>query len=194
MKMMKGLTFLVLLIPLMGMNTLAQNSEVQKLMDNKETREEIYKSIMNDHTLMMEFLGNVQGNDHAKAMLQRHHAMYEAGEGENEETSVGSGQHMMGMQEGDSEMIHHETSETMHHETSETMHQGNKDMMHQMMGYLQENPEMMPAVMGNMLDMCENDSTMCNPMAEVLGEHPHMMKMCFQKLSENERMEITSEK
>ena len=43
---------------------------------------------------------------------------------------------------------------------------------------------MMSHMMGNMMDMCEKDSTQCERMAKVMSEHPHMMMMGMQKMKE----------
>jgi hypothetical protein len=47
---------------------------------------------------------------------------------------------------------------------------------HQMMGMMKENPEMMQKMMGNMMDMCVQDSAMRSNMADMMAEHPKMMK------------------
>jgi hypothetical protein len=61
-------------------------------------------------------------------------------------------------------------------------------MMHQMMSMMKQNPDLMQKMMGNMMDMCEKDSTQCKHMAEVMSEHPQMMQMCMQKMKEKGMM------
>nr|NQU90284.1 hypothetical protein [Bacteroidota bacterium] len=59
---------------------------------------------------------------------------------------------------------------------------------HQMMGMMKDNPEMMQKMMGNMMDMSEQDSTMRNKMADMMTEHPRMMQMCMQKMKDKGMM------
>jgi DNA-binding transcriptional regulator YhcF (GntR family) len=39
------------------------------------------------------------------------------------------------------------------------------------------------------MEMCEQDSTMCNDMANMMSVHPHMMQMCVQRMKENGMMD-----
>lgn len=187
MKIMKTLVIVIAMIPLMGMSALAQNPDVQKLMDNKEAREEIYNTIMNDHNLMMEFLGDVQDNDHAKAMIQQHHAMYDSDSGNSQGNMKGNNQQMMGNNRqhmmGNNQQ--HMMGNNRNNQNMMGMSQENIQRMNQMMGYFNDNPELVPRMMGNMMDMCVNDSTLCEPMAEVMSQHPHMLKLGEQKMQEN---------
>jgi len=57
-----------------------------------------------------------------------------------------------------------------------------------MMGMMKDNPEMMQKMKGNMMDMCERDSTMRMNMADMMIEHPKMMQMCMQKMKEKGMM------
>lgn len=59
---------------------------------------------------------------------------------------------------------------------------------HQMMGMMKDNPEMMQKMMGNMMDMSEQDSTIRQKMADMMTEHPQMMQMCMQKMKEKGMM------
>ena len=47
-------------------------------------------------------------------------------------------------------------------------------------------------MMGNMMDMCDKDSTRCEHMAEVMSEHTHMM-MDMQKTKEKESGNLNSD-
>lgn len=59
---------------------------------------------------------------------------------------------------------------------------------HQMTDMMKDNPEMMQKMMGNMMDMCKNDSTMRSKMADMMTEHSEMMQMCMQKMKEKGMM------
>jgi len=150
---MKTIAIILFLAPFWATIGLAQEKNIAELLSNSETRSEIFNSILNDHQLMMDFMAAVKDNDHAMMMMQ-------ADSAKMGNSSMGgmnkSGEHqMMGMKSDNSEM------------------------MQQMM---KENPEMMQKMMGNMMDMCEQDSTMCNNMANMMSEHPHMMQMSMQKM------------
>jgi hypothetical protein len=97
-------------------------------------------------------------------------------QGEEGSMQMGEENHMMGMNNENSKMSQ---SMGMNNENSEINH---------MMEMMRENPELMPNMMGNMMEMCKNDSTMCNQMAEVMSGHPHMMQMSIQKMKENGMM------
>jgi len=44
-------------------------------------------------------------------------------------------------------------------------------------------------IMKNMMEMCEKDSAMRSHMANMMTEHPEMMKMCMQKMKEKGMMD-----
>jgi len=171
---MKTLTLIFLLMPFWALNSLGQNADVAGLLNKPETRTEIFNTIMNDHQLMMEFMNAMQDNDHALMMMKQNHSMMN--QAEEGSMQMGEGNHMMGMNNENSKMSQ---SMGMNNENSEINH---------MMEMMRENPELMPNMMGNMLEMCKNDSTMCNQMAEVMSSHPHMMQMSIQKMNENRMM------
>lgn len=66
--------------------------------------------------------------------------------------------------------------------TNHKMHGG------EMPGMTKDNPEGMMKMMGNMMDMCENDSAMCSKMANMMTDHPEMMQMCMKKMNEKGMM------
>jgi hypothetical protein len=73
----------------------------------------------------------------------------------------------------------------MNNEQGKMMMSGNKEMMSMMMGNQQmmqdmvkENPGIMQNMMQNMMQMCQNDSSQCNQMAEMMsGNHAMMQSM-----------------
>jgi hypothetical protein len=86
---------------------------------------------------------------------------------------------MMMMQNSDSQMKGMKENGSMESSsTNHKMHQG------EMMGMMKDNPEMMMNMMGNMMDMCEQDSTMSTKMANMMTDHPEMMEMCMKKMNE----------
>jgi hypothetical protein len=55
-----------------------------------------------------------------------------------------------------------------------------------MLTMMKENPELLDQMMGNMMDLCEKDSTQCGNLAEVMSEHPHLMMMGMQKVKDGQ--------
>ena len=51
-------------------SSIAQSENIKKIMDNLETRLEIYNNIMNDHERMVEFMEIANGNEHTTMMMQ----------------------------------------------------------------------------------------------------------------------------
>lgn len=84
---------------------------------------------------------------------------------------------MMMMQSSDSQMKGMKENGSM--EISSANHKMHQDKM---MGMLKDNPEMMMNMMGSMMDMCEQDSTMSKKMANMMTDHPEMMEMCMKKM------------
>jgi hypothetical protein len=71
----------------------------------------------------------------------------------------------------------------MNNEQGKMMMSGNKDMMGMLMGNQQmmqdmvkENPDIMQNMMQNMMQMCQNDSSQCNQIAEMMSGNPAMMQ------------------
>lgn len=71
----------------------------------------------------------------------------------------------------------------MNNEQGKMMISGKKEMMGMMMGNQQmmqdmvkDNPEVMEKMMQNMMQMCQEDSSKCNQMAEMMSGNHEMMK------------------
>jgi hypothetical protein len=56
-----------------------------------------------------------------------------------------------------------------------------------MIGIMKENPQMMPQIMGRMMDISESDSTLYKNMVEVMREHQHVRNMGMQKMMNHDR-------
>jgi len=129
---MKTITMIFLLMSFWALNSFSQNEDVTGLLGKPETRTEIYRAILNDHQLMMEFMNEMKSSDHAMMMMKEN----------------ASGKEPAGNTEmGDSAQM-----------------------------------------MGNSMGICKMDSTMCQGMANMTGEHPNMMQMCMQSMKENDKM------
>jgi hypothetical protein len=154
---MKTLAIILFITPFWIMNGLAQEKKVEDLLNDEETRSEIFKTILNNHQLMVDFMEAMRDNDHAMMMMQRNPGMM--------------GNSSMGGMKMNNE-----------HQMMQ-MKNENSEAMNQMMGIMKENPQIIPEIMGRMMDISENDSTLSKHMIEVMSEHPHMMRMGIQNTS-----------
>ena len=151
MKMYLLTTLMVLILSTAGF---AQNKAVDNVLENQENKTELFNAIQNDHQLMMEFMQNMHGNQHAMMMWKNNQMMGQQGEEMNQQHQMMGQGHMMGT-DGDYPMM----------DKSSMM-----DMMH-------NNPEMMQMMMNNMVDVCATDSVMSRNMINQMSQHPHMMQM-----------------
>jgi len=163
---MKTLSLFISLMTFWTLNSYGQSEDVNKLLENQKTRTEVFNSILNSHEMMTEFIHAMNNNSHAMMMMQQNSTMM--GNQTGTAGQMGSSSHM-GM-----------------------MGENHQEMMNQMMGYLNENPELIPQMMGNMMTLCEQDSTQCNQIAEVMSEHPQMMRMGLQQMNGKQSGELNT--
>ncbi len=135
---MKAITLIIAMITVLVFNTNAQNTDVKELLDNKETRTELFNAIAGDHQMMMDFIKVAKENEHGAMMMR---------DAENPEMKT-----MGSMQDANKKQ-----------KKMESMKGGNEQQ--KMMGMMKNNPEMMQKMMGNMMEMCKKDSAMRNKMA-----------------------------
>ncbi len=112
---------------------------------------------------MMEFMNEMKNNDHAMLMMKQNHSMMN--QKEEGSSAMGVGHHMMELN-NENQLMDHGA----------------------MMGMMKDNPEMMQKMMGNMMDMSEQDSTMRSKMSDMMIQHPQMMQVCMQKMKEQGMM------
>ncbi|MCA1756392.1 MAG: hypothetical protein LC649_02910 [Bacteroidales bacterium] len=148
---MKAITTLILMLTVLVFNVNGQGTDIKGLLDNHETRTDIFNAIASDNQLMMDFMKVARENEHGAMMLRSN---------ENRQ-----------MEKMDSKEV------AM---TGMDKEQQMKEMM--------KNPEMREKMMGDMMEMCEKDSVMRKKMANMITEHPEMMKMCMQTLKEKGEM------
>jgi hypothetical protein len=180
---MKTLTLFISLMAFWTINIFGQSDDVDQLLENQKTRSEIFNSILNNHELMTEFIRAMNNNDHAMMMMREDSYMMN-----NQTGSVNqreNGYNMPGMMGGNQQGM-------MGGNHQEMMGGNQQGMMQQMMGYLHENPEMIPQMMGNMLALCEKDTTQCTQIAKVMSEYPHMMMKGLQQMNRNESGELNT--
>ncbi|MFY9152716.1 MAG: hypothetical protein WAO52_11910 [Prolixibacteraceae bacterium] len=143
---MKTIILVISVITVLSFNGYSQTTKVSELLKNKETRNETFNAILNNHELMMDFMAAMKGNEHAMMMMK-----------------------------GNNQMMNDNGKSDMHQEYQNMNHD-------QMMSNMNENPEMMQKMMGNMMEMCEKDSAMRCKMADMMTQHPKMMNTMMQKM------------
>ena len=163
---MKTLALIISMMTLLTFNSMGQSKKINKLLDKPETRNEIFKTILNNQELTADFMKAMKGNKKAMMAMKKNHQM-------------------MG-QNGKMEMKN--THQMMDHGKMMGMMRANPEMMQKMMSMMKANPEMMQKMMSMMMKMSKNDSTMHGKMATMMTKNPQMMQMCKQKMKEKGMM------
>ena len=182
---MKTIATIFIAVLLFTVNGFSQSSNVKALLDNQETKTEVFNAILNDHQLMSEFMTAMKGNKHATMMMQNSksemHGMQEKS-GMKASSSGHKMEHgdMMG---NNPEMMKNNKSEMHEMHGMKASSSGHKMEHGDMMGMMKNNPEMMK----NMMEMCMKDSAMRCTMVEMMTEQPEMMKSIKMKMVETEK-------
>lgn len=72
---MKTLILIFSIIGLVTLNSCNQNFDSKAVLDNPETRNELFKTIYDNHEYMTAFMDNMSTSDHAMQMMQGNTAM-----------------------------------------------------------------------------------------------------------------------
>ena len=67
---MKTTTIILLAISLISLSSCEQKTDTNIMLENSETRTELFDAIASNHNYMTEFMDNMQGNDHAMQMMK----------------------------------------------------------------------------------------------------------------------------
>jgi hypothetical protein len=67
---MKTVTLFFLTIGLLTLNSCNQKTDTNTMLENSETKTEIFNAIANNHALMTEFMENMQSSEHGMQMMQ----------------------------------------------------------------------------------------------------------------------------
>lgn len=67
---MKTLLIIFSIVGLITFSSCNQKTDVNALLQNTETKNEIFSAVIKDHNMMMSFMENMQGNEHAMQMMQ----------------------------------------------------------------------------------------------------------------------------
>jgi transcription initiation factor TFIID subunit TAF12 len=133
---MKNLSLLFLSLGSIILGGCNQKTDVNAMLQNPETKTELFNAISSSHDNMMAFMASIQNNEHAMQMMQ------------NDQQMMGNMMHGGGMQ-----MIMQDSD--MKQKMMEQM-MGDKDMMNTMMANMSKNG----AMMGNMMQMMTENGLM----------------------------------
>lgn len=67
---MKTLAITLFALAIFGLTACNQQPAVHEVLDDQESREDVYKTIVNDEDMMVEFMNVMQDNQHAMMMMQ----------------------------------------------------------------------------------------------------------------------------
>ena len=67
---MKTTTIILMVIGLVSLSSCEQKTDTNVMLENSETRTELFDAIASNHNYMTEFMGNMQGNDHTMQMMK----------------------------------------------------------------------------------------------------------------------------
>ena len=67
---MKTLVIIISIVGFMTFSSCNQNAEASAMLENSETKNEIFDAIAGNHDMMTSFMESMQNNDHAMQMMQ----------------------------------------------------------------------------------------------------------------------------
>ena len=143
---MKTITIFITMLTVLVFNVNGQNADVKSLLDNQETRTEIFNAIAEDHQLMMDFMQVAKENEHG-AMMMRNTENHQMKKIESKESGMmhkNDEHQMMEMMKDNPEMMQKMMGNMMEMCKKDTV------MRNQMINMMTEHPEMMKMCMQKM--------------------------------------------
>ena len=67
---MRTTMIILMAVGLISLSSCEQKTDTKVVLENSETRTKLFDAIASNHDYMTEFMGNMQGNDHAMQMMQ----------------------------------------------------------------------------------------------------------------------------
>ncbi|MEX2427538.1 MAG: hypothetical protein WD577_04750 [Bacteroidales bacterium] len=143
---MKAITIFISMLTVLVFNVNGQNTDVKGLLDNQETRTEIFNAISGDHQLMMDFMKVAKENEHGAMMMRNaeNHQMKKMGSKKGGMIGMNDEHQMMGMMKDNPEMMQKMMGNMME------MCEKDSAMCSQMANMMTEHPKMMKMCMQKM--------------------------------------------
>ena len=148
---MKTITILISMLTVLVFNVNGQNKDVKGLLDNQETRTEIFNAIAGDHELMMDFMQVAKENEHGAMMMRNaeNHQMKKMESKEGGMMGMNDEHQMMGMMKENPEMMQKMMGNMM------AMCKQDSAIYTKMADMMTDSPEMMEMCMKMMSDKKE---------------------------------------
>ena len=70
---MKTVTMIISVLVLVILSSCGQKTDPNAILENSETRMELFEAIASNHGYLTEFMDNMQDNDHAMQMMKGNH-------------------------------------------------------------------------------------------------------------------------
>ena len=168
---MKALTLIITMVAFITLSSYKQDDNVDQILQNQNTRKEVFNKILNNRELMIDFMNAMHGNQQAMMMWNQDgsHMQNNGTDTNNRSSMMGGyyGNHMMGSANN-----------------NENSTVGYGPMMNQMMN----NPQMMRGFMNNMMNTYGQDSTFVNNMAKIMAGNPQLMNRAMHDYNQNGTM------
>ena len=181
MKALKALTVLITMIAFITLSSYKADNKVDQLLQNKNSRKEVFNKIMNNRELMIDFMNAMHGNQQAMMMWNQNYRHMQSN-GTNADNNYPMMNHnsMMGGYYGNQMMGSAGTSDN----NNNNSYMGYGQMMNQMMN----NPNLMRGFMTNMMNTYGQDSTFVNNMAKIMAGNPQLMNRAMHDYNQNGTM------
>lgn len=73
--MMRTITIILLAMGLISLSSCEQKTDPNAMLENSQTRTELFDAIASNHSYMTQFMDNMQTNDHVMQMMQGNQKM-----------------------------------------------------------------------------------------------------------------------
>jgi len=174
---MKALTLIITMVAFITLSSYKQDDKVDQLLQNQNTRKEVFNKILNNRELMIDFMNAMHGDQQAMMMWnQNYRHMQNNKTDTNDNYSMRGHNNMMGRYNGNHMMGSANTNDNSY--------MGYGPMMNQMMN----NPNQMRGFMTNMMNTYGQDSTFVNNMAKIMANHPQLMNRAMHDYNQNDTM------
>ncbi len=154
---MKTLALIISMVTLVTFSSMGQNTDVDKLLQNTESRDVIFNTILNDNDLMIDFMKTMKQNKHAMMMMQNNQMPNQSKEmGMGDKKPMMDSGAMMKKMQNNPEMMKKMMSNMM------TMCEHDSTMRNNMANMMSKHPEMMQMCMEKMhkSNMMQKDGNM----------------------------------
>ncbi|GET25827.1 hypothetical protein [Prolixibacter sp. NT017] len=165
---MKTLVLIFTMITFLSAKGFSQQTDANKLLENQETRQAIFKAIAGNPDMMSDFMKVAKQNKKAMMMMNN--------ETMGKDRQMGMGDKQEGMH-GNKDMM----GKGKMMEKGTMMSGENMSDRMEMMNEIMDNPGMRQQMLEKMMNKTDKDTAMRNQFMHIMSQHPEMMKMMQEK-------------